>query len=93
MESNFIFSRPLFLGDPNIELLDRGQVLHLKNARRSDKGRYQCTVSNAAGKQAKDIKLTVYSKCDFKLFIIIDSQYKLKSRVYSNVNCSFIHSE
>ncbi|XP_019490993.1 PREDICTED: hemicentin-1 [Hipposideros armiger] len=51
---------PLFLGDPNIELLDRGQVLHLKNARRSDKGRYQCTVSNAAGKQAKDIKLTVY---------------------------------
>ncbi|XP_012591877.2 hemicentin-1 [Microcebus murinus] len=52
--------KPLFLGDPNIELLDRGQVLHLKNARRSDKGRYQCTVSNAAGKQAKDIKLTIY---------------------------------
>ncbi|KAK1329305.1 hypothetical protein QTO34_011486 [Cnephaeus nilssonii] len=38
----------------------KGQVLHLKNARRSDKGRYQCTVSNAAGKQAKDIKLTVH---------------------------------
>ncbi|XP_011246353.1 hemicentin-1 isoform X3 [Mus musculus] len=52
--------KPLFLGDPNIELSDRGQSLHLRNARRSDKGRYQCTVSNAAGKQAKDIKLTVY---------------------------------
>ncbi|XP_021053028.1 hemicentin-1 [Mus pahari] len=52
--------KPLFLGDPNIELSDRGQNLHLRNARRSDKGRYQCTVSNAAGKQAKDIKLTVY---------------------------------
>ncbi|XP_010811862.2 hemicentin-1 isoform X2 [Bos taurus] len=52
--------KPLFLGDPNIEILDRGQVLHLKNARRSDKGRYQCSVSNAAGKQAKDIKLTIY---------------------------------
>ncbi|XP_055275068.1 hemicentin-1 isoform X3 [Moschus berezovskii] len=52
--------KPLFLGDPHIEILDRGQVLHLKNARRSDKGRYQCTVSNAAGKQAKDIKLTIY---------------------------------
>ncbi|KAB1258940.1 Hemicentin-1 [Camelus dromedarius] len=52
--------KPLFLGDPNIELLDRGQVLRLKNARRSDKGRYQCIVSNAAGKQAKDIKLTIY---------------------------------
>ncbi|KAL1775484.1 hemicentin-1 isoform X4 [Sigmodon hispidus] len=52
--------KPLFLGDPNIELSDRGQNLHLKTARRSDKGRYQCTVSNAAGKQAKDIKLTVY---------------------------------
>ncbi|XP_023559876.1 hemicentin-1 [Octodon degus] len=52
--------KPLFLGDPNIELLDEGQILHLKNARRNDKGRYQCAVSNAAGKQAKDIKLTVY---------------------------------
>ncbi|XP_047376657.1 hemicentin-1 isoform X4 [Sciurus carolinensis] len=52
--------KPLFLGDPNVELGDRGQILHVKNARRSDKGRYQCVVSNAAGKQAKDIKLTVY---------------------------------
>ncbi|XP_007935886.1 hemicentin-1 [Orycteropus afer afer] len=52
--------KPLFLGDPNIELLDRAQVLRLKNARRNDKGRYQCAVSNAAGKQAKDIKLTVH---------------------------------
>ncbi|GAB1285527.1 Hemicentin-1 [Apodemus speciosus] len=52
--------KPLFLGDPNIELSDRGQNLHLRNARRSDKGRYQCTVSNAAGKQAKDVKLTVH---------------------------------
>ncbi|XP_052593110.1 hemicentin-1 isoform X2 [Peromyscus californicus insignis] len=52
--------KPLFLGDPNIELSDRGQNLHLRTARRSDKGRYQCSVSNAAGKQAKDIKLTVY---------------------------------
>ncbi|XP_077758048.1 hemicentin-1 isoform X2 [Canis aureus] len=52
--------KPLFLEDPNIELLDKGQVLHLKNARRSDKGRYQCAVSNAAGKQTKDIRLTVY---------------------------------
>ncbi|KAM9706377.1 hemicentin-1 isoform 2-T2 [Dama dama] len=52
--------KPLFLGDSNIEILERGQALHLKNARRSDKGRYQCTVSNAAGKQSKDIKLTIY---------------------------------
>ncbi|XP_073903349.1 hemicentin-1 isoform X3 [Castor canadensis] len=52
--------KPLFLGDPIIELIDRGQILHLKNVRRSDKGHYQCTVSNAAGKQAKDIKLTVH---------------------------------
>ncbi|XP_077013357.1 hemicentin-1 isoform X4 [Tamandua tetradactyla] len=52
--------KPLFLGDPNIELQDKGQVLHLKNVRRSDKGRYQCTVSNTAGRQVKDIKLTIY---------------------------------
>lgn len=59
------------MGDPNIELLDRGQVLHLKNTRRSDKGRYQCAVSNAAGKQAKDIKLTVHSKWDFLCFLLV----------------------
>lgn len=64
------FSRPLFLGDPNIELLDRGQVLHLKTARRGDKGRYQCTVSNAAGKQTKDIRLTVHSKCASLCFLL-----------------------
>lgn len=78
------FFRPLFLGDPNIELLDRGQALHFKGARRSDKGRYQCTVSNAAGKQARDIKLTIYSKCDFLMLVnTINSSYKLKSRVHS----------
>lgn len=58
------------MGDSNIEILERGQVLHLKNARRSDKGRYQCTVSNAAGKQSKDIKLTIYSKCGFLLLLL-----------------------
>ncbi|XP_036351171.2 hemicentin-1 [Ochotona princeps] len=52
--------KPLFLEDPNIELVDRGQILHVKNARRSDKGRYQCAVSNAAGKQVKEMKLSVY---------------------------------
>ncbi|VTJ81530.1 Hypothetical predicted protein, partial [Marmota monax] len=52
--------KPLFLGDPNVEFLDRGQILRVKNARRSDKGRYQCVVSNAAGKQAKDVKLNIY---------------------------------
>ncbi|XP_055962583.1 hemicentin-1 [Sorex fumeus] len=53
-------SKPLFLGDPNIELLDRGQVLRLRALRRGDKGRYQCVVTNAAGKHTKDVKLTVH---------------------------------
>lgn len=79
------------MGDPNVELLDRGQVLRLKNARRSDKGRYQCTVSNAAGKQAKDIKLTVYSKCDFLMLFIVSSHFKLKSRIYSTGNYSLVY--
>ncbi|XP_011902754.1 PREDICTED: hemicentin-1 isoform X2 [Cercocebus atys] len=77
--------KPLFLGDPNVELLDRGQVLHLKNARRSDKGRYQCTVSNAAGKQAKDIKLTIYIPPSIKggnvtsdISVLINSIIKLE---------------
>nr|XP_005290755.1 hemicentin-1 isoform X1 [Chrysemys picta bellii] len=52
--------KPLFLGDPNIELLDKGQVLRIKSARRLDKGRYQCSVTNAAGKQVKEVKLIIH---------------------------------
>uniref|UniRef100_A0A8C8RXS5 Hemicentin 1 n=1 Tax=Pelusios castaneus TaxID=367368 RepID=A0A8C8RXS5_9SAUR len=46
--------------NPNIELLDKGQVLRLKSARRLDKGRYQCSVTNTAGKQVKEIKLIIH---------------------------------
>ncbi|XP_066048296.1 hemicentin-1 [Chamaea fasciata] len=52
--------KPLFLGDPNIELLDRDQVLHIKSARRVDKGRYQCSATNTAGKQVKEVRLIVH---------------------------------
>ncbi|NXF12445.1 HMCN1 protein, partial [Smithornis capensis] len=52
--------KPLFLGDPNVELLDRDQVLHIKNVRRVDKGRYQCSATNPAGKQVKEVKLIVH---------------------------------
>ncbi|EMP38793.1 Hemicentin-1 [Chelonia mydas] len=52
--------KPLFLGDPNIELLDKGQILRIKSARRLDKGRYQCSVTNAAGKQVKEVKLIIH---------------------------------
>ncbi|OPJ77524.1 hemicentin-1 isoform B [Patagioenas fasciata monilis] len=52
--------KPLFLGDPNVELLDKDQVLHIKSARRVDKGRYQCSATNAAGKQVKEVKLIVH---------------------------------
>ncbi|XP_064928861.1 hemicentin-1 isoform X2 [Columba livia] len=52
--------KPLFLGDPNVELLDKDQVLHIKSARRVDKGRYQCSATNAAGKQVKEVKLIIH---------------------------------
>lgn len=55
-------SRPLFLGDPNIEILDKGQILHIKNARRIDKGRYQCSAANSAGKQIKELKLIIHGR-------------------------------
>ncbi|MCJ8749980.1 hypothetical protein PDJAM_G00193750 [Pangasius djambal] len=50
----------LFLGDPNIEVLDRGQVLKIKSARLGDQARYQCSVTNSAGKQSRDFNLSVY---------------------------------
>ncbi|NXL77816.1 HMCN1 protein, partial [Leptocoma aspasia] len=52
--------KPLFLGDPNVELLDRDQVLRIKSARRVDKGRYQCSATNTAGKQVKEVRLVVH---------------------------------
>uniref|UniRef100_A0A8C3N479 Hemicentin-1 n=1 Tax=Geospiza parvula TaxID=87175 RepID=A0A8C3N479_GEOPR len=52
--------KPLFLGDPNVELLDRDQVLQIKSARRVDKGRYQCSATNTAGKQVKEVRLIVH---------------------------------
>ncbi|NWQ77372.1 HMCN1 protein, partial [Columbina picui] len=52
--------KPLFSGDPNVELLDKDQVLHIKSARRVDKGRYQCSATNIAGKQVKEVKLIIH---------------------------------
>ncbi|XP_063154493.1 hemicentin-1 [Candoia aspera] len=52
--------KPLFLGDPKIEILDKGQILQIKNARRIDEGRYQCSATNSAGKQFKELKLIIH---------------------------------
>lgn len=62
VKQNHLCFRPLFLGDPNVELLDRDQVLHIKGARRVDKGRYQCSATNTAGKQVKEVRLVVHGK-------------------------------
>ncbi|TDH08782.1 hypothetical protein EPR50_G00101320 [Perca flavescens] len=50
----------VFLGDPNVEVTNRGQVLRIKSVRLGDKARYQCSVMNTAGKQSKDFNLSVY---------------------------------
>uniref|UniRef100_A0A3Q2YR82 Hemicentin 1 n=1 Tax=Hippocampus comes TaxID=109280 RepID=A0A3Q2YR82_HIPCM len=52
--------RLVFLGDPNLEVMDHGQVLRIKSARLGDQARYQCSVMNTAGKQSKDFNLKVY---------------------------------
>lgn len=62
----FLFCRLVFLGDPNLEVTDKGQVLKIKSARLGDKAHYQCTVMNTAGKQSKDFNLSVYG--DYETF-------------------------
>lgn len=62
---SFFISRQVFLGDPNLEVTDRGQVLKIKSARLGDKAHYQCTVMNTAGKQSKDFNLSVYGEGRF----------------------------
>nr|XP_014344645.1 PREDICTED: hemicentin-1 [Latimeria chalumnae] len=53
-------NEPLFLGDPNVEVLNKGQILRIKSARLGDQGHYQCSATNSAGRQAKEFKLNVY---------------------------------
>uniref|UniRef100_A0A4W3JWV4 Hemicentin 1 n=1 Tax=Callorhinchus milii TaxID=7868 RepID=A0A4W3JWV4_CALMI len=53
-------NRPLFSGNPNVEVTDSGQALQIKSARLADQGHYQCSAVNAAGKQFKEFKLNVY---------------------------------
>ncbi|XP_067893515.1 hemicentin-1 isoform X1 [Heterodontus francisci] len=53
-------NRLLFPGDTNLEVRDRGQVLHIKSARLADQGLYQCSAVNAAGKRFKEFQLNVY---------------------------------
>lgn len=55
----------MFLGDPNLEITNRGQVLRIKSARLGDQAKYQCSVVNTAGKQSKDFNLSVYGECGF----------------------------
>ncbi|ROL43461.1 Hemicentin-1, partial [Anabarilius grahami] len=52
--------KPVFLGDPNIEVSNRGQQLKIKSARLGDQARYQCSATNAAGKQSKDFNLSIF---------------------------------
>ncbi|XP_034035488.1 hemicentin-1 [Thalassophryne amazonica] len=52
--------KPVFLGDPNVEVTNQGQVLMIKSARLGDQARYQCSIANTAGKQARDFNVNVY---------------------------------
>ncbi|TRZ02412.1 hypothetical protein DNTS_034467 [Danionella cerebrum] len=52
--------KPVFLGDSNIEVLNRGQRLKIKSARLGDQARYQCSATNAAGKETKEFNLSVF---------------------------------
>eukprot|EP00079_Xenopus_tropicalis_P024320 XP_012816895.1 PREDICTED: hemicentin-1 [Xenopus tropicalis] len=53
-------NRLLSTEDPNVVMLENGQVLHIKHSRLSDSGKYKCIAANTAGSQTKEIKLTVY---------------------------------
>ncbi|CAJ0944218.1 unnamed protein product [Ranitomeya imitator] len=51
--------QPLSLGDPQIQLLEGGQVLRVNSSRLWHQGRYQCLAFNHAGQQVKDFSLKI----------------------------------
>ncbi|KAM4722858.1 hemicentin-1 [Rhinophrynus dorsalis] len=75
--------RSLSTGDPNVSLLENGQILHIKNARVSDSGYYKCIATNAAGSQTKESKLAVYVPPSIKDG---NTTTELSFTVYSEIN-------
>ncbi|KAB0366601.1 hypothetical protein FD754_010757, partial [Muntiacus muntjak] len=55
------FSRPVFLGEPHVQLQEDGQVLRITNSHLGDEGWYQCVAFSPAGQQTKDFQLRIYS--------------------------------
>ncbi|CAH2311914.1 hemicentin-1 isoform X2 [Pelobates cultripes] len=52
-------NRAISPGDTNIKILERSQLLQIKNSHLSDSGHYKCIATNTAGSQIKQFKLTV----------------------------------
>ncbi|XP_040215726.1 hemicentin-1 isoform X1 [Rana temporaria] len=46
-------------GDTNVNILENGQTLYIKNSRLTDSGQYKCVATNSAGLQTKESKLVV----------------------------------
>lgn len=59
---SFLNLRQVFLGDPNLEVTNSGQILRIKSARLGDKARYQCSVMNTAGRESKEFNLSVHGE-------------------------------
>ncbi|KAG8556198.1 hypothetical protein GDO81_017962 [Engystomops pustulosus] len=81
-------NRLLFAGDPNINILENGQVLYIKHAHLSDNGYYRCVASNPAGSQTKESKLTVFVPPSIKdgnttteLSFLVDSEINVECDV------------
>lgn len=49
-------------GDTNINILENGQILYIKNSRLTDSGQYKCVATNSAGLQTKESNLVVNGK-------------------------------
>ncbi|GCB63159.1 hypothetical protein scyTo_0013159, partial [Scyliorhinus torazame] len=52
----------LFQSSPDVLILPGGHILHIPRAKTQHNGKYVCIVTNAAGRDEKDIYLHVYSE-------------------------------
>ncbi|KAM9324527.1 hemicentin-1 [Gastrophryne carolinensis] len=82
----------LVVKDPNVDILENGQILYIKNSHLSDGGQYKCVATNPAGSQAKQSTLIVNGKMRAMLSSIHDHLFSQNKNEYMRIETVMLKS-